>query len=455
MLMSVRASEPEEHTCPICVTRADSDAAYFARAFGGPRVIEASGEALADAFGYCRRHGAALVAREGQAADGAEAGAVREALAIAVPRILLLADETWLYEPQVQQALFGADGACPACAVTGRAVGRQAAGLARRLSRSGEGQDQAERLCAPHFQAVAACLAPEQRLAALAVRAERMDRAVRQARALLRGVRESDDWTAGEAHEALNDVLGLVIGRPTDQIQLPPPDGLLAEALTKFDTLTEAKACPDVCPICVETERARRRWLDQVQAAVGFDEDAWLHLPTCPEHVAEIARLCQPVLTTAAVARTLAVTLRYQRRQIRALQLAAAHEEEVARIKAEGPDAWAAHKRKRRKRDRQQSDEPKLPPPRLTACPACDRAEIAVEHATGRLLDLLHDKKRRDAFAEGYGLCLKHFARAYRIAPGGVVRTLLAHVLRRRLDEIAGQSEGAWQNILHRFCGFE
>lgn len=444
-----------EHACPVCEAVADSESSHFARAFSGPRAIEAGGEALADAFGYCRRHGAALLARCGPPSDGAAAGAVREALAIAAPRILLFADETWLYEPQVQQALFGADGACPACAATARAAGRQVAGVARRLSLPDGGADRAGRLCLTHFQAVASSLAPAPRLTILTQRAERMERAVRETGALLRAVRETDDWTAEAAHEALDGALGLVIGRPTSLTRLPPSDGLLADAVAQCETLEHAMARAEVCPVCVETERARRRWFEQVQAAAGFEEDAWLYLPTCPEHVAEIARLCQPALTAAAVTRSLAVTLRHQRQQIRALQQAAALEAEIARIKAEGPEAWAAHKRRKR-RDRKQAEGPK-PPPRPAACPACDRIEIAAEHATGRLLDLLHDKRRRDAFAAGHGLCLKHFARAYRIAPGGAVRAALAEDLRRRLGEVAaspGSSGAAWQNVLHRFCGF-
>lgn len=450
--MSLPGGEATEHACPVCETVADSESSYFARAFGGSRAIEASGEALADAFGYCRRHGAALLAREGQPPDGAGAVAVGEALAIAVPRLQLLADETWLYEPQVQQALFGADTACPACTATGRAAGRQVAGVARRLSLPGGGGDWAGRLCLPHFQAVASSLASAPRLAILSLRAERMERAVRETSVLLRAVRETDDWTAEAAHEALSGVLGLVIGRPTSLTRLPPSDGLLADAMAQCETLDHAMARADVCPICVETERARRRWFEQVQAAIGFDEDAWIYLPTCSGHVAEIAWLCQPTLTAAATARALAVTLRHQRQQIRALQQAVALEEEIARIKAEGPEAWAAHKR-RKKRDRKQAEQ-QQPLPRPAACPACDRIEIAAEHATGRLLDLLHDKKRRDAFAAGYGLCLKHFARAYRIAPGGAVRSALAGDLQRRLGEIAVQSAGAWTNTLHRFCGF-
>jgi hypothetical protein len=426
--------------CPLCQTAADSDTGYFTRAFGDRHHLAATAEAVADALGFCPRHGALLLS-QGHWPEG-----VAHVLRDAVPHLALLSNEHYLHEHLVQQVLFGADGACPACSHTHRVVGRQAAALARRYP------DGADGLCIAHFQAVAACLVPERRLDVLTARAEFMAQAVRRVRTQLRQTREAVEWPIGNGDEILRNLLDLVIGRPQPAaIQADKPDGALAAALAQSSTLEDALLLPDVCPVCVEAERSRRRWLDRVQAAAGFDDDAWLFLPTCPEHVAEIARLDQASLTMAAVARALAVVLRHQRQQIHALVQAAALDQEIARIKAEGPEAWAEHKRKRARR---QTESPKLPPPpRLAKCPACERAEIAVEHATGELLDLLHERKHRDAFLRGYGLCLKHFARTYRIAPKGVVRSLLADDLRRRLGESAGVSGSVSRDTVHRFCG--
>ncbi len=447
--------------CPLCQTSADSDTGYFARAFGEPRLFAATGEAMSDALGFCPRHGASLLSQESWS-DG-----VAHVLRDAIPRLALMLNEDYLREPHVQQALFGADSACPACTYANRAVGRQAASLARQLSGAEDqaGLGLADALCFGHFQMLAGNLAPEPRLAALAGYAEHLQQTARKMKALLRRDGETDPWALEDAAEALNRALGLVAGRP--MFESLSTDGTLADAMSECPTLVEAIALPDVCPLCVETERARKRWLLNVQRAADFDLDAWLFFPTCPEHLWAVARLETPGLTAVVVAHTLSVAVRYARSQIYALVRAAELREAEARIKAEGPEVWAAHKRKR---TRQKTEGPKIPVPRLARCSGCERIEIAAERTTGNLLDMLHEKKYRDAFGRGYGLCLKHFARAYRIAPRGRVRSLLAEDQQRKLADFSrsldetkcGMSEGdgivrwnaPWMAAFHRFCGF-
>jgi hypothetical protein len=436
-------------TCPLCQTSADSDSDYFARAFGEPRRFAATGEAVSDALGFCPRHGASLLSQE-RWSDG-----VSHVLREAVPRLALMLNEKHLHEPHVQHALFGADGACPACTYANRAVGRQAASLARQLSGAEEeaGLGFADALCFGHFQLLAGNLAPEPRLAALTGYLDPLQQTARKMKALLRRDRETDPWSLDDGAETLNRALDLIAGRP--MFESGSTDGKLADALSESPPLVEAIAFPDICPLCVETERARKRWLQNVQRAADFDLDAWLFLPTCPEHLWAVARLETPGLTAAVVAHTLSVALRYARSQIHALVRAAELREEEARIKAEGPEVWAAHKRKR---TRQKTEEQKNPVPRLAKCSGCERLEIAAERTTGNLLDMLHEKKYRDDFSRGYGLCLKHFARAYRIAPRGIVRSLLAEDQQGRLAEIAGSldecGDALWKTALRRFCGF-
>lgn len=442
--MNMTAASYGTPSCALCVAAADSDATYFARALADPRLCDGSAEALADSLGFCHRHGAAVL--EGDAMPENRA-AMRSVLSQAIPRVLMLTNESWLRESQVQQALFGADRTCPACTAANRALGRQAAAIARRISDS-NGLSGVDRLCIEHFQSVVESLPPERRQDVLTARVDLMEHMVRRVRMLLRKSREAAEWPAGEG-----DAFSLASGRPLPaSIGMYLSAGRLADAVAGCATLTEAITLPDICSICVESARARWRWLEHVQAAAGFDDDAWLVLPTCSEHLEEIARLKKPALTMAATARSLTAALRHQRQQIQALVQAAARDEEIARIKAEGPEVWAAHKRKRA---RGKSAEPPLSAtPRLKKCPACDRAEIALEHATGKLLDLLHQRSHREAFILGYGLCLKHFARTYRISPKGTIRSLLADDLRRRLGDAREMSERAWPDLLHRFCGF-
>jgi len=461
--MNILSSEMDgasKCACPLCQTSADSDAGYFARAFGEPRLFAATGEAMTDALGFCPRHGASLLAQE-RWSEG-----VVHVLRGAIPRLALMLNEDYLREPHVQQALFGADSACPACTYANRAVGRQAASLARQWSGA---EDQAGlgltgMLCFGHFQMLAGNLAPELRLAALAGDVDHLQQTARNIRALLRPAREADPWRRDDV-AVLDCALDLIAGRPV--FESLSTNGMLADAMSECPTLVEAIVLPHVCPLCVETERARRRWLLNVQRAADFDQDAWLFFPTCPEHVRTVALSGTPGLTAAVVARALSVALRYVRSQIHALVRTAELREEEARIKAEGPEVWAAHKRKR---TRQKTEGQKIPVPRLVKCPGCERIEIATEHATGGLLDLLHEKKHRDAFGRGYGLCLKHFARTYRIAPRGMIRSLLAKDQQRRLAglvahlgemaegmpvrEVPLDGDALWRKALRRFCGF-
>ena len=450
-----------ECPCPLCETSTSSDAGYFARAFGEPRLFAATGEAMADALGFCPRHGAGLLSQE-QLSDG-----VVQVLRNAIPRVMLLLNEDYLREPQVQQALFAAGSACPACTYASRAVGRHAASLARQFSGAANqaGFGRLDALCVGHFQRFAADLAPTPRLAALARYADNLQYLAAAMKALYRTAPETDAWPPDDTAATLNHPLGLVAGMPA--AGAPSSDAGFAGVLDHCPTLVDAISLRQACPLCIEAARARRRWLQNVQAAARFEHDEWLFFPTCSEHIWMIARLGEPKLTTAVVSRALSVSRRFLRQQIQVLVRAAELREEQAGIKAEGPEVWAAHKRKRAK---QKIPDEKLTTPRLGKCPGCARIEIAEIGAAGSLVDLLQKKKYREAFNRCYGLCMKHFAQAYLLAPKGVVRSMLAEDQQRRLAEFArslGEGERGvpecetrdglheqWRAGLSRFCGF-
>jgi len=428
-------SESNTCACPLCQTAARCDTGYFDRPFDDPEIFAGTSEAISETLGFCPRHGASLLSREPLF------GGVVNVIHDAIPRLRLLLNEKYLQRHQVQQILFGTDGACPECAYTNRALGRQAASLARQSINTAEGTALAQvtTLCVGHFRLVAANLVLESRLAALVAYADRLGQVAQETEALLAAARETGVWPLDDAAQTLSAGLCLIAGRSaTAPI---PSDGVLDDVLQSCPTLAETIALPDVCPLCVEAERARRRWLHNVKKSAGFDQDAWLVFPTCPEHVGAVARLEEPGLTAAVVSRALNVTLRYFHKQIQTVHRAVRLLEEEARIKAEGAEVWLAYKRKRtyRKRTEQKPEGQTATPARMEKCPACEWAEIAAEHATGKLLNLLHEKKQRDAFGHGYGLCLKHFARVYLIAHKGAVRTMLAEDMQRRL---AGFAQG-------------
>ena len=416
--------------CLLCQTAAKCDTGYFDRPFDDPDIFAGTSEAISETLGFCPRHGASLLAREPLF------GGVVEVIHDAIPRLRLLLKEKYLQKHQVQQILFGTDGACPECAYTNRALGRQAASIARQAG-NGTEPGQANTLCVAHFRMVAANLALEPRLAALVGYADRLEQMAQKINTLLAAARETGVWPLDDAAAILGSGLCLIAGRSA--VMPIPSDGVLDDVLMSCPTLAEAIALPHVCPLCVEAERARQRWLQKAQQAAYFDQDAWLIFPTCPEHIGAVARLGEPRLTAAVVSRALSVTIRYFHKQIQIVNRAVKLLEEESRIKAEGTEVWLAYKRKRtyRKRTEQKTEGQIVTSARMAKCSACERAEIAAEHATGTLLNLLHEKKHRDAFSRGYGLCLKHFARVYLIAHKGVVRTMLAEDMQSRLAAFA------------------
>jgi hypothetical protein len=418
-------------TCPLCATDRISDGGYFTRSYSDAELRAASSEAITETLGFCARHGAILLAQKHLS------GEFLRMLHAAIPRLLLLLHEQHLQKHAVQQILFGTDGACPACSHANRAAGRQAAHLARQIFKTG-GTDAPElerthALCIRHFRMFEAHLAFEPRQAALDSYTAHLAQISRDMKALLRSMHETSNRAEGDAAAVLHDALGLVAGRSATGA-VPPADTAL-----QYPALAETIALPQVCPLCAEAERARQRWLHKVQRSTGFDEDAWLILPTCPEHIAALARLGEPGLTTAAVSRALDIAVRHHHKQMQTLAAIARQREEEARIKAEGPEVWAAYKRKQtyRKRKQQNTENPAAPLIRMARCPACEWDEIALERTTGELIDLLHEKQHRSAYGRGYGLCLKHYARVHLIAPKGAIRSLLADDMQRRLAGLA------------------
>lgn len=431
--MNTRTNPSGACACPLCQAAAKCDSGYFDRPFDDPDIFAGTSEAISETLGFCPRHGASLLSREPLF------GGVVDVIHDAIPRLRLLLNEKYLQKYEVQQILFGTDGACPACAYSNRALGRQAASLARQISSAGDCKDFGliGTLCVGHFQMFAANLALEPRLAALVTYADQLEWMAQKIMALLSAARETDTWPLDDATASLNSALDLIGGRAV--VESTSSNGALDDALLSCPTLTEAITLPHVCPLCVETERAWRRWLQNVQRAANFDQDAWLFFPTCSEHVGAVARLGEPKLTAAVVSRALDVALRHAHKQITMLARTVNLMKEEARIKAEGPEVWREYKRKRtyRKRPDHKTVGGSVPVARMLRCPGCVWAEISAEQATGGLLNLLHEKKHRVAFSRGYGLCLKHFARAYLIAHKGVVRSVLAENMQLRLAEFA------------------
>lgn len=458
------ATQMGESACPVCETAANSSAGYFARAFGESHRLAATSEAVTDALGFCPRHGAALLSQE-----GVSRGIVRVFRNV-IPGVMPLLVEKHICAERYQRIFFAARTACPACVHIDRMVARHIARLARQLSSA---PDQTtprhlDMLCVTHMQLLAEKLKAKLRLAALAHYVDDLD----DAASAMDIVHASEgEMAAGSPHdeEAMRlHALNLVAGRTAAESNSVEGavEGALADALHRCPTLAAAIADANVCPLCIERARISQRWIQNVLASTRHAEDAWLFFPTCPEHIGAVARLGYPELTSAVATHALHIV----RRQLRQRMLILIREAELraAVAAARAAQRYKYAKQKTPKPPHLQTPKPAAPQP--LRCPGCERLGIAEAHARGKFLDLLEKEKHRIAFGHGYGLCMKHFAEVYMIAPKSVVRSTLAEDQRGRLAEFArmldeaatghakkgaGVSQAApWRLELHRFCGF-
>jgi len=444
-----------DHSCQVCRTSAVADHEYFSRAFGESRRFAATSEAVADALGFCPQHGAALLS---QAHLSREIVSVFRAV---IPRLMPMLEEKYIYEEQVQRIFFAAGNRCPACAYCNRVAARQAGHLAREFSgmEGKAGTRHLETLCVAHFKTFMAELETPTRLAALKQYVNILNSAARAiAKAHQPGTIPNGDLLEGESSTCPR-ALAQIAGEPG-----PGADHraiAIGDTLQQYPTLSESIAHANGCPLCLEVERARRRWTSEISIAAKLNLGRWLFFPACPGHIRDVVRIGDPELIAAVTAHALHVAAEHFRQQALALERA----DELRKEQAMAPIVrWG------RRRRRKQS-EPSFPTPlRPTRCPACERLGVAQESAIGSLLELLRKEKLRSAFNRGYGLCMKHFAQAYLISPKGVIRSMLAEDQRNRLadfalmlDEMAkvspenGSMAGgivAWPLALQRFCGF-
>lgn len=419
--------------CGVCKTAADGASAYFAMAWLDPGHARASGEQIADTLGYCARHGAQLMA------DDALLQATAPVLKHALPRMLALLEPQRFGEEKFQSVYFAAPRACPACAYERRVVGRHAARLARRQVEVVPAGDTAgaEPLCVLHFQTCARGLKPEHRMPALAHYAQALD-------SIERALREAP--AAGD--QVWLDRALAAVGRPADASSLKPQPwpGATADDGSRLGT---ALGGTTACAVCLQVEQAQRRWLTAVPLAATHQLEGWLFFPTCAEHVSAVAGQGDAAATAAVCAHALQVASTQLRQQLRVLVRAAESEAELAAARIA---RWG--RRPRRKK----TDPPAQLPPRVVRCAACERLAIAELNATVKLLRLLRSDRHRQAFESGFGLCMKHHAQAYLLAPQGPVRTLIRQDQRARLSALLaalqqGFGTDEYRVALRRFGG--
>ncbi|WP_432263618.1 hypothetical protein [Cupriavidus sp. TMH.W2] len=440
--------------CWVCGARSHSDRDYILRAFGGPNHFAATCEAVTDALGFCSRHGSFLAT---QAQLSLEVTKVfREVILRVLP---LLAEDQFQQEP-FQRIFFSATESCPACWFEERRVARRV-GQVSRLLGSGMSSDEFtywSDLCVVHTLAATRELKPEARMAALVHYGATLDASAIWLDEQLHNAVSADVASVSSRSACLQHAFKLVAGEQwLGTSTSNNAEGATAES---DGSLTHTFGHPDFCPLCNEHYWARRRWIRAVGLAARYREEEWLLFPTCPAHIQVIAELGDRGITEAVIQHALNVARQALRHEIQTIESATTALPEAIR-KRRPRKQWSAKPAKTRR----------IRAERSMRCPGCERLAIAQDRSIGALLNLLREKRHRDALARGHGLCMKHFALAYVMAPRSV-RAMLAEVQRHKLIalEVAlGQwlnvaattrdtdslacPDGPWRSALRRFCG--
>ncbi|WP_354679253.1 hypothetical protein [Cupriavidus plantarum] len=441
--------------CWVCGARNHSDRDYFLRAFGGPNHFAATCEAVTDALGFCSRHGTFLATQAHLSLE------VTKVFREVILRILPLLAEDQFQQERFQQIFFSATESCPACWFEKRRVARRA-GQVSRLLGSGLPANESphwSHLCIVHTLVATRELKPEARRAALVHYAATLDAGAILLDEQLHNAVSADVASMGSRCACLEHAFKLVAGEQWLRTSTSKnAEGATTEPEPDAD-LTHTLEHPDICPLCNEHCWARRRWIRAVRLAAKYREEEWLLFPTCPAHIRVIAELGDRGITEAVIQHALDVARQVLRHEIQTIEGAATAFLE-ARRKRRPRKQWSA-KPAQTRRIRAES----------MRCPGCERLAIAQDRSIGALLNLLREKRHRDALARGHGLCMKHFALAYVMAPRAV-RAMLAEVQRHKLIALEvelGQwlnvaattrdtdsmayPDGPWRSALRRFCG--
>lgn len=416
--------------CPVCEALGNIESDCFSRLFDEPARLPAASEAIADSLGFCATHGRVL------ATQSRRAPGIAAAFSDAIRRTEeLLANEA-AYDERLQQVFFGARTACPACRFRSHETAAQVNWLARMHSDSGgtDSCDGLRRLCLPHLRALLLSLKLplSDRLRTLCL--DSLSATAAMIDSLLTGDRESAARTDPLAPTKLTDVMRAVAGDPGHGIEFGNSGaGQLAHAAGADRDPRESLRDPCACPVCVEVRRSAGKWMGALESGARWGPDLWIALPTCPEHLWACARLNDPRIALLAAQRVVRDAIAQLHRG--AGPVPANPGDDSAGTSNDGinphsgGDGTTSGKRPKKRQTKREAGA------RSGQCMACETLAVARDRAIERLLGFMHDRHARNDLESGHGLCMKHFADAYLVAPGAA-RSVLKKICLTKLGSL-------------------
>lgn len=391
--------------CPICrvAQRSEPDYLFWLlhEGYTEPNLFEA----LTASLGFCGTHAAAILRNGGGASQVALMHGV-----VAKRLVQLWRDprraRTWTAKIA---AAGGAPGPCPVCRSRAAAGGRAAFFLAKLIESPATEADYARPglVCAPHLGLLAPHLRTPTLARLMATHADALGRALAALETRAPG---------GDAAQAQRSALRLAVGHPA-----PPDSAAQALPLSRRGVDLDAEletliGEADGCAVCRVVARARDEWIAWLDETARAGETVEDLLPVCSVHVWDAWAAAGPPLR-AALARN-------------AVQVARHKVETTRKFLARTPPPFAMRHPLAGLASAIQGRRPfvrlaRAAVARAERCPLCARLATARDRSLALLFALLEERRHRDAFEAGYGLCVKHFARALACGPVPLVRDFL------------------------------
>ncbi|MCO8255990.1 hypothetical protein NKF26_19460 [Haladaptatus sp. AB618] len=407
--------------CPVCDHLRNHEAEFrfwfIAERYHQRELLDA----LTNSLGFCVDHGELL-------ADSPRSRSPMTSAHEVVSRRTLSRFEAG----EIDRTTWSSLATCPACASFERAGDRTVSFLGHGLETSAAEYGDPGIACFPHFRSLAATVSPSLFHTLLPVQR----RQFHDVRKTVRSMRENPTTaTDSSLPSELETALQLTVGHDIHPSALPPPDvdpNATRDPVGDFTALLDSG---DGCPVCLEVSRAWQTWLAWLLHA-DCDGDR-LHdvLPACREHVWGCVRYGD---TDLAMAIADAASDPVASRLTRAMRLLDDDPESREDVSATLAHVDSLRRFVPRLRD-DGTTRAREAIRRPIRCPVCDRMETARDRAVELLLALLEQPRFRQAFEDGYGLCLNHCSYALARNPSPESAALL------RSDEAAKVARLQWE----------
>lgn len=415
--------------CPVCRVLEKADGNYFFWLIHEGHSEPSIFDEMTGALGFCLEHGRALIERQ----NGPSALAMAHQVVASRLRIAWSDEKSRRAWESRIAARNGFPEACPLCRSRDGVRDRSLFFLLNVLKDPAVAHHYGRPgiLCFPHF-----CrLVPRV--------ADVMLRPLLELHRQTLAQRLTALGKTGSAGDAASEALRLAAGEDQGFGFLPQPSGHRRNGDRRDPVSLLASDMRSLrrCAVCIDVSRSWLDWVAWLDEAAERGEEIDDVLPTCPEHTWGALHAAGSALAVALVRRILSLAslnIHYGLEGFAKTPPPFSLKRPVTSLATSlrGRQAFIAAGRAALVRE--------------PGCPICVRLAIARDQSLRLLFALLEEKRHRAVFEGGYGLCLRHYARAVALDPSPEVWAFLRTIETAKLARLSwelgetGRKE-AWQ----------